>query len=101
MYLISCKTFHKQYTEILEEIRARFNNYRCAPRNYHKNMKVKLELFIAHFVDGVHSDEGDWQLRLIDQSDSTEELGRGESFCQHELHTFQPNGLNEREIALL
>ena len=29
VYLISCKTCHKQYTESSEEFRARFNNYRC------------------------------------------------------------------------
>ena len=63
-------------------------------------MKVKQESFHAHFADGVHSDEGDWEVRLIDQSHSTEHLRKRESFWQHELDTFQPNGLNEREVAL-
>ena len=39
------------------------------------------------------------EVRLIDQSDSTEDV-RQESFWQHELDNFQPNGLNEREVAL-
>ena len=38
VYLISCKTCHRQYTGISEEFKARFNNYRCLHR---KNMKVK------------------------------------------------------------
>ena len=61
-------------------------------------MKVKQESFHVHFADGVHSDEGDWELRLIDQSDSTKELRKRKLFWQ--CDTFQPNGLNECEVAL-
>ena len=63
-------------------------------------MKVKQGTFHAHFADGVQSCESDWEVRLIDQSDSTKDLRKRESFWQHELDTFQPNGLNEREVAL-
>ena len=59
-----------------------------------------MESFHAHFTDGVRSGEGDWEVRLIDQSDSTEDLRQRESFSQYELDTCQPNGLNEREVAL-
>ena len=100
-YLIFCKTCHKQYTGSSEEFRARFNNYRCADRNYHKNEKVKQESFHLHFAYGVHSSEGDWEVRLIDQSDSTEEHRKRESLWQHEkCQSFQPNGLNACEKAL-
>ena len=34
VYLISCKTCHKQYTGSSEEFRERFNNYRCAHRTF-------------------------------------------------------------------
>ena len=37
---------------------------------------------------------------MIDQSDSTENLRKTESFWHHELDTFQANGLNEREVVL-
>ena len=100
MYLISFKTCHKQYTGSSEEFRTRFKNYRCAHRNYCKNRKIKQELFHAHFTDGAHSGEGDWEVRQIDQSDSTEDLRKRESFWQHELDTFQSNGSNESEVAL-
>ena len=100
VYLISCKTCHKQYNGSSKEFRARFNNNRCAHRNFCENMKVKRELFHAHFANGAQSGESDWEVRLIDQSDSTEDLRKRESFSQHELDTFQPNGLNEREVAL-
>ena len=59
VYLISCKTCREQYTGSSEEFRARFNNYRCTHRNYHKNMKVKQESFHTHFADGIRSGEGD------------------------------------------
>ena len=64
-------------------------------------MKVKQESFHAHFADGVHSGEGDWEVKLIPQSDSTEDLRKRESFWQHELDTFQPTGLDEREVTLV
>ena len=63
-------------------------------------MKVKQDSFHALFADDFHSGEGDWEVRLIDQSDSTENLRKRESLWQHELDTFQSNGLNEREVAL-
>ena len=98
--LISCKTCHKQYTGSSKEFRAKFNNYRCAHRNCRKNRKVKQESFHAYFADDTPSGEGDWDVRLLDQSDSTEDLRKRESLWQHELDTFQLNGLNEREVAL-
>ena len=39
-------------------------------------------------------------MRLIDQTYNVEELRKRESFWQHELDTFQPNGVNEHEVAL-
>ena len=41
-----------------------------------------------------------WEITLINQTDSVEDLWRGESFWQYELNTFQTNGLNERDVAL-
>ena len=78
--MISCKTCHKQDTAISKEFRARFNNYKCPHHNYRKNMKVKQEPFLAHFTDGVHSGEGDWKVRLIEQSDSQTILERDNHF---------------------
>ena len=71
--MTSSKTCHKQYTGSSGEFRARFNNYRCLDCNYHKNMTVKQESFHVHFTDGVHSNEGDWEVGLVDHLDSTED----------------------------
>ena len=80
VYLISFKTCHKQYTGSSEEFSAMFNNYRCAHRNYRKNKKVKQESFHAHFCRwrSFRSGESEWEVRLIDQSDSTEYLRKRE-----------------------
>ena len=100
VYLFTCKTCSKQYTESTEDFRPRFNNYRCNHINFLKRKKVKQESFNAHFAEVNHNGEDDWQVRLIEQTDNVEELRKRESFWQHELDTFQPNGLNEREVAL-
>ena len=42
----------------------------------------------------------DWEIPLIDQTGSVDNLRRRESFWQYELDTFKPNGLKERDMAL-
>ena len=64
-----------------------------------KEKKVKRESFNAHYAKVNHNGEDDWEVSLIDQTDNLEDLRKRESFWQHELNTFQPNGLNEREMA--
>ena len=36
----------------------------------------------------------------MDQTYNVQELRKRESFWQHKLNIFQPNGLNESEVAL-
>ena len=100
VYLFTCKTCSKQYTGSTEDFRPRFHNYRCAHRNFLKRKKVKQESLNAHFAEADHNGEEDGEVKLNDQTDNVEDLRKRESFWQHELETFQPNGLNEREVAL-
>ena len=72
--LFTCKTCCKQYTEGTEGFRPRFNNYRCAHRNFLKRKEFKEESFNAHFTEVNHNSEVDWEVRLIDQTDNVEEL---------------------------
>ena len=65
-----------------------------------RNKKVKQESFHAHFAGGFHQRESDREVRLIDQGVSVDDVRWRKSYWQHELDTFQPNGLNEREVAL-
>ena len=74
VHLFTCKTYHKQYTGSTEEFRSRFNNYRRSYRNFLRNKKVKEESSKAHahFVEGFHQGESDWEVRLIDQGVNVE-----------------------------
>ena len=99
VYLFSCEACSKQYTGSTESFRSRFNNYKSAHRNYIKRNTVKQASFHAHFENDKHG-MSDWEITLIDQTESVSDLRRRESFWQYELDTFQPNELNERDLAL-
>ena len=102
IYLIECKTCGKPCIGSTETpFRARFNNYRSAQRNFEKEKKIKQESFHVHFSEEGHYGEKDWVITLTDSAENVEELRKKESFWQHELNTFQPLGLNEREVPLL
>ena len=40
----------------------------------------------------------DWSIKLIDQAEDLPGVRLKESFWQHKLNTFVPNGLNERYV---
>ena len=42
----------------------------------------------------------DWEITLIDQTETADDLRRREYFWQYELDTFQPNGLHKHDVAL-
>ena len=65
-----------------------------------KGNTVKQESFHGHFEDDKHHGMSDREITLIDETDSTQDLRRRESFWQYELDNFQPNGLNERGVTL-
>ena len=100
VYLFLCKAYSKQYPGSTESFQSRFNNYKLAHRNFIKGNTVKQASFHAHFEDDKHYGTSDWEITLIDQTDSVDDLKRRESFWQDELDTFQPNGLNERDVTL-
>ena len=100
MYLFSCKACSKQYTGSTESFRSRFNNYKSAHKNFVKGNTVKQVSFYAQFEDDKHHDMSDWEITLIHQTDSGDDLRRKESFWQYKLDAFQPNGFNERDVTL-
>ena len=93
VYLCTCKTCHKQCTDSTEEFRSRFDNCRCLHRKFFRNKKVKQESFHAHFVEGLHRGESDWEVRIIYHGVSVDDVRRRESYWQHKLDL---NELNER-----
>ena len=100
VYLISCKTCGKQYVGSTVDFHLRFNNYKCAHKNFLKGKEVKQESFHAHFENDDHHGESDWEIKIIDQGKDADDIRRRESFWQYKLDTFQPNGLNDREVTL-
>ena len=80
--------------------RSRFNNFKSAQRNFIKGNTVKQALFHTNFEDDKHHGMSDLEIILIDQTESADNLRRRESFWQYDFDTFQPNGLNERDVAL-
>ena len=100
VYLYACKACSKHYTGSTESFRSRFDNYKSVHRSFIKGNTVKQASFHAHFEDDKHHGISDWEITLIDQTDSVNDLRTKESFWQHELDTLQPYGLNERDVAL-
>ena len=41
---------------------------------------MKQELFNAHFAEADHNGEGEWEVKLIDQTDNVENLEKGNPF---------------------
>ena len=76
VYLFSCKACSKQYTSSTESFRSRFNNYKSAYRSYIKGNTVKQASFHAHFEDDKHHGMSDWEITLIDQTESVDDLRR-------------------------
>ena len=74
VFLFSCKTCSKQYTGSKESFRSKFNNYKSAHRNSLKGNTVKQASFHAHYEDDKHHGMSDWEITLIDQAESTDDL---------------------------
>ena len=60
---------------------------------------IKQVLFHAHFEDNKHHQMSDWEITLIDQTDSADNLRRKGSFWQYEFDTVQPNEPNASNMA--
>ena len=110
VYKIKCLTCNLQYVgSTVTKFRERFNNYKAQFRKFlkrkeegHKNPGdgISQAKFFSHFCEPNHKGIDDWSFQLIDQSDNLERLRKRESFWQHKLNSFIPNGLNQREVLL-
>ena len=65
-----------------------------------KGTLSKKASFRTHFEDDKHHGISNWEITLIDQTESVDDLRGRESFWQYEINIFQPNGLNECDVAL-
>ena len=101
MYNFSCKPCSNQYKGSTDSFWSRFNNYRSAHRNFIKRNTVKQALFHPRFEDDKYHGISDWEITLIAQTESVDDLRRREPFWQYERNTLQPNWLNELDVALI
>ena len=110
VYIIQCKVCGKQNCgSTITQCRTRINNYKTKFRGYkekflHGTLEegniIQQACFHDHFCQPEHNGISDWSLKLIDQAGDEPTLRKKESFWQHKLNTFAPNGLNEREVPL-
>ena len=100
VYLAQCKVCGIQYVgSASTKFRLRFNNYKSAYRKDSSGQPVPQTFFHAHFAQDDHHGMEDWEFILIDKAENVDSLRRKEAFWQNTLNTFQPLGLNEREVA--
>ena len=100
VYLAECKICGIQYVgSVSTKFRLRFNNYKSAHRKYNSDQNTPQQSFHAHFSQENHNGMEDWKFTLIDQAENVDILRRKEAFWQNALDTFQPQGLNEREVT--
>ena len=87
---------------IITPLRTQFYNYRSGARKvskvYPKKCNVYQEQFYRHF-EGHNEMEG-WKITVTDRAGNVLELRRRESYWQHGLDTFIPNGLNKRFVDI-
>lgn len=101
VYLVRCKTCAIQYVgSTSTKFRIRLNNCKCYHQKYSSGKPVIQASFHSHFKQPNHNGMEDWSFTFIDQAENLPSLRRKESFWQHKLNTFQPNGLNERDVTL-
>ena len=67
---------------------------------YPKKCDVNQEQFYRHFKFEGHNGMVDWKISIIDSAENVFELRCRESYWQHRLDRFVPNGLNERFIGI-
>ena len=100
IYLVTCKTCHKQYVGSTVKFRNRFNNYKSCFRKCSLGETAPQVSFHSHFLQEDHNGMEDWEFTLIDQSQNEQKLRMREDFWINKLQTFEPQGLNEREVTI-
>ena len=100
VYLVTCKTCQKQYVGSTVKFRNRFNNYKSCFRKCSSGETAPQMSFHSHFLQGGHNGMEDWEFTLIDQSQNEQSLRMREDFWINKLQTFEPQGLNEREVTI-
>ena len=103
VYLMRCKVCNISYVGSAQKsFRARFNNYKSAHRSF---LKGKIDnfsqvTFHQHFSEDGHTGFfEDATFTLIDSALDHSQALKKEAFWMHKLNTFEPHGLNIRDVV--
>ena len=69
-------------------------------KSYRKKGKVSQQRFHEHYRQHSHNGIDDWQLTLIEECETHEQLKEREIFWQHRVKAFYPYGLHENKEYL-
>ena len=103
LYLLKCKVCGEApyVGKAKTKFRYRFNNYKSKHRAFRKgNRKIPQKRFHDHYCLDDHLGIDDWDFTLFEQCETHKQLKERETFWQHQLKTFSPLGLNEKEEYL-
>ena len=105
VYLIECKSCSKQYVgSTITLFCSHLNNYESEARKvsevYLNNCNIYQEQLHHHFNSEGHNGMQDWKITIINRAKSVLELRCRESYWQHSLDSFIPNGLNEHFVSI-
>ena len=89
-YVGSCTTTFKM----------RYANYKSCQKRHAAGKKVPQASFHKHFRQRGHRGKEDWEFILIDEGADEISLRKKESFWQHKLNSFKPEGLNKKFVAI-
>ena len=108
VYQIVCKTCGIQYIGSSKgPFRTRFNNYKSHHRSYLARLSkgtlgegksVPQRELHSHFAQSDHNGIEDMQFTLVDSGSDNTMARKRETFWQYKLGTFEPNGLNIRNV---
>ena len=67
---------------------------------FEKENNVAQKHFHSHYIEDCHGGINDWEVTLLEKSETHKQLKERETFWQHKLKIFYPLGLNEKEEYL-
>ena len=100
LYLLKCKVCGEApyVGKAKNKLRYRFNNYKSKHRAFRKGgQKIPHNHFHDHYCLDGHLRTDDWDFTLFEQCEMHKQLNERETFWRHQLKTFYPLGLDEKE----
>ena len=100
VYLIDCTDFGKQYNgSTVTKFCARANNYKNTHRNFRKEQILSNQKrFHKYYLQNDHNEICEWEITIIDHTETVKSLRQKELYWYQRLTTFAPFGLNKCDV---